>query len=876
MRYYNYSSEEVLKFLKSSSNGLNDVQVKERLKTYGINEIERARRLPGLIIFLRQFKNPLVLILIFAMFVSFLIRANLDGTVIAAILILNAIFGFFQEYRAERAMALLKEMAAPKAKVLRKGLITVINSKELVPGDIILLEAGDKVPADARILTSQNLQTMESALTGESTPVAKQVKRLQGELAVASQSNIVFASTSVIQGRARAVVIGIGMNTELGKIAGLVKEVKDEATPLQKKLAHLGKYLGIFVIFACLFVFLVGVLEDISVLNLLWKGHFYAFLIAVQEVFLAALSLAVSAIPEGLPAIVTIALALGVRSMLKRKALTRKMQAIESLGSTTVICSDKTGTLTMNEMTVVDVYWNRKHINVSGEGYFSEGKFTLDGKPFTKSKLHNLLKIAVNCNSSSLKPLLGDPTEIALLVLGEKGNVYRNGKDVVDEIPFSSEKKYMASTYEEGKKKITYVKGALEKVLGMCKYIECGGYVRDLNQRDKNIIIEEHDKMANSALRVLALAYGNKGTRDLVFSGLVGMIDRPRKEVKSAIKLCKDAGIRTIMITGDHLLTAEAIAKELGIEGKAVTGAELEKMTPENLVKDIDSIGVFARVDPSHKVRILEALQSKGEIVAMTGDGVNDAPALKKADVGVAMSITGTDVAREASDVVLLDDNFATIVRAIKEGRTIYDNIRKFVRYLLAVNFSEIFLIMVAILIKLPLPLLPLQILWINLATDSLPALSLGADPSEKDVMKRKPRNPSETILHRGLPFLITVGALAFATTFIVFLISFLWMKQPLEQARTMALSTSIMFELFFVFTMRSEKKTIFELGALTNKYMVGAVLISIVLHLVLIYTPLSIAFGLASIGIVQWLIVLGFSILGFAIFELKKVFVRA
>ena len=861
--FYKKGVNEVLRELDSSEKGLSKEEAERRASKYGYNEIKKEAKFKKLKIFITQFKDPIVIVLIIAVGISLILKHMIDASVIAAILVLNAALGFFQEFKVEKAISLLKKLGAFKSRVIRDGKIIFIDSRELVPGDILLVESGDRVGADARLIKAVNLQMDESNLTGESVGVVKQVEKLKSDLPIAERSNMIFSSCIVNNGNGVAIVTSTGMNSEIGKVAELVEEIEEEETPLQKKLKKLGLSLGAIVLAIVFVIFLIGIFKGLE---------FF-------EMFLTALSLAVSAIPEGLPAVVTITLALGVRKMIKKRALIRKLRAIETLGSVSIICSDKTGTLTTNEMMVAELFVNNQNIKVSGEGYKEEGEFYFNGKKLDKKaieKLKLLFEISANCNNSTL-PNIGDPTEIALLVMAKKGGVVKSF-DKIDEVSFSSERKYMVSVHESDKKIISFVKGAPEKILELSKYINQGGKVRRLTSRDRGIILKENEKMAGNALRVLGIAYkenkkgeDGKDINELIFVGLTGMIDPPRKEVKKAIRIAKEAGIRSIMITGDHRLTARAIANKIGISGEILDGNDLNNISDEELKEVIERVGIFARVDPAHKVRILRVLQENGEVVAMTGDGVNDAPALKKADVGVAMAIKGTDVARSASDMVLVDDNYASIVRAVREGRVIYDNIKKFIRFLLAANFGEVLLVFFGILIGLPLILLPLQILWINLITDSLPALSLGTEKSEAGVMKRKPRDSKEHILHKTFGFILIAGVVGFITSGLLFLLEFNT-GGDIDKARTFAMAGVVMFQMFFVYSCRTEGSA-FRIGLFSNKALNYSVLISIILLLVVVYTPLNNIFGLVFLGMADWVKIILFSSSGFWFFEIFKVF---
>jgi len=807
-----------------------------------------------------------VFILIFALIIS-IISSYLkeghftDAYVIGAVIIINALLGFSQEYKAEKSMEALKKLATPKAKVIRNGLSTEIKASEIVPGDIILLEEGDRIPADARLIEIINLKVDESMLTGESIPVMKQTKEIRAKT-VADQKNMVFAGTIISYGRGKAVVTSTGFETEMGKIARMIGSEEKEITPLQKKLNHFGKILGLIVIVLTAFIFILG----------MFRPNFDMF-----DMMLTAIALAVSAVPEGMPAVVTITLAIGMRRLAKENALIRKLSAVETLGSTTVICADKTGTMTTNEMTVKNIFLNNRMIGVTGIGFEPKGEF-IRIDPYDKH-LQLFLRTALLCNNSVLRKVgegwevVGDSTEAALVVMAAKGGLWKENIECkkVLEIPFSSERKMMSVVYDNE----VYVKGAPEKILVLSNYIYENNRIRKITKSDKERISTNIHKMAKGGLRVLGLAYKKVDGADrkdieknLVFIGLAGMIDPPRKEVKDAIALCKYAGIKVVMITGDHKVTAEVVAKKVGLEArKIISGAELDRMSDDELLNLIEDISIYARVSPEHKLRIIKAFKKKNHLVAMTGDGVNDAPALKDADIGVAMGIKGTDVAREASDMVLTDDNFSSIVKAVEEGRCIYDNIKKFVRFLLAANFDEIFVILIAISVGLPfLPLLPIHILWINLITDGLPALSLSMDPKEPDLMKRKPRSKDEHILSKMMIFIITAGAVACLMTITVFsweLIAGanLDMDYLRKKAQTMAFTTAIMFELFFIFNCRSEKHSILKTNPLSNRFLIMAVFISIVMQLLVIYLPpLQSLFGTVPLGLIDWLKIILFS----------------
>lgn len=827
------SGESLLSFLKTSKNGLSSKEANERLAKHGLNELVSKKEVSPLKIFLAQFNSILIWILFAAVLISLVVGEYLDSIAILVILILNAFLGFFQEYRAEKAIESLKKLAALRCKVIRYGTEIEIDSKYVVPGDIMLLEEGVKIAADGRILESFSFNTQEAPLTGESTPIKKIPDTLAPNTQLADRKNMVYSGTIATKGRAIALVVATGMNTEIGKIATLIEEIEPEKTPLQKKLASLGRVLGIATVIIAFIVLISGLLRGIGIV----------------EMFITAIALAVAAIPEGLPAVVTISLAMGVQRMIKKNALVRKLPSVETLGSTTVICSDKTGTLTLNEMTVKKVFVDMNKIQVDGNNL--NGTFSKDSRD-----LNLLLSIGVLCNNAVIhdgKPL-GDPTEVALLFSGLKNKLEKERLlaefEKIGEIPFSSEAKYMVTMHKTKAGEISYMKGAPDTVLEKCNRILVNGRARKLYPKDKEDIQDEINNFAENALRVLGFAYKETSNLDeldsgFVFVGLQGMIDPPRSEVKVAIDKCNSAGIKTVMITGDHKLTAMAIARELGMEGKAITGEELDKI--DDLDAVVNDIAVYARVNPTHKLRIMKSLKKRGHIVAMTGDGVNDAPALKESDIGIAMGITGTDVAKEASHMVLTDDNFASIVNAVEEGRSIYDNIKKFVAYLLSCNLGEVLVIFIASLLGWPLPLIAIQLLWTNIITDGLPALALGLDPASKDIMSRKPRNPKSKILSKNmflkisiLGILVTIGTLYLFRKFL---------NEDLITAQTMAFTSLVLIEMCMVFIVRFS----YHPGFLSNKKLLLAVASSILLHLGIIYTPLNKIFNVVPLGILHW-----------------------
>jgi Ca2+-transporting ATPase len=897
-KWHALDPKEAMEKLKTSEKGLSQEEAKKRLQEYGYNELKERKRISALEIFLNQFKDIFVIMLLIAVFISVgigwyeikakpetsFLEAYADAIAIGGIVVLNAIVGFTQEYRSEKALEAMKKLTAPKARVIRDGKEIIIDAKEVVPGDILVLEAGDRIAADGILLETAELEVNEAILTGESTPVRKKVGKAKPDTPVAERKNCVFMATHVTYGRGKALVTSTGMKTEFGKIAEKVQEIEEEETPLKKKLDDFAKKLGKFIIFICIIIFALELYEVFFVLKVRKIGEIISNTI---DAFMTSVALAVSAVPEGLPAVVTVTLALGARELAKRNAIIRRLSSAETLGAVTVICSDKTGTLTKGEMTVRKIYVNDKIVEVTGVGYEGKGEFLLDGKKFDPKNIELLLRIGCLCNNASYdgKTIMGDPTEGALIVAAAKAGMKKedleNEFKRIHEIPFSSERKRMTTVHLIDKKKFAYVKGAPEIILERCDYIWKDGKIEKLEKKEKEKILKVNEEMASQALRVLGFAFkelpekfeDETAEKGLVFVGLMGMIDPPREEAKEANKKCQEAGIKTIMITGDHKLTAVAIAKEIGmLDGKVLTGEELDKLSDEEFEKIVEEVRVYARVSPEHKLRIVRALKKKGHIVAMTGDGVNDAPALKQADIGIAMGITGTDVTKEASDMVLADDNFATIVKAVEGGRGIYDNIRKFVFFLLRCNFDELGIIGIFALLGLPLPLNAAMILWINLVTDGAPAIALSMDPPEEDLMKRKPRDPKEGILHgRFAQILASFITQFFGTAFIFCLSYYVW-KEPLKEAMTMAFMQATFQELFTVWNCRSEKRSVFRYSPLTNKYLVIAVISSFALTLMLCYVPVfQVMFGTVPLTIQDLILVWGIGSLG--LFILPEVF---
>ena len=867
----------VLAAVGSSEAGLDDDEASRRLERYGENVLTRKGGPSAFRILVRQFANVLVCVLMVAAAVSVGVGEYLDAGAIMAIVILNAVFGFLQEYRAEQAVEALRKLASPTAIVLRSGQQRQVEASKVVPGDVLVLETGAKVSADARLLESVNLKADESLLTGESVPVSKRSEALAARLAMADRANMAYMGTNVSYGRGRAVVVNTGMATEMGEIAEQVQAPEVTRTTLEVKIARLAKWLTIGIVALGAVLFVVGVIAQRDPI----------------EMFMMAVSLAVSAIPEGLPAVVTLSLALAVRRMAKRNAIVKRLAASETLGSTTVICSDKTGTMTANEMTVARIYADGRFLEVSGVGYQPEGEIGLDGEAIALADwpvLERLAQVGVLCNDAELArtdemwDIIGNPTEGALLPLARKIGLdereLREQMPRVHEVPFDSERKRMSTvhpTSDDGL--LVAIKGAPEVLLQYCTRVLTNAGVRELEPERVEQTLSAATEMAADALRVLGLAYklaaSDTDLEDaehiesgLILVGLVGMIDPARPEVRPAIELCQQGGVRVIMLTGDHKITAAAVGRQIGMleEGdRVVTGEDVARMDEQELAREVERIAVYARLAPPHKVRILRALQARGEVVGMTGDGVNDAPALKRSDIGVGMALKGTDVTREVSDIVLADDNFSTIVAAVEEGRIVYDNIRKFTRFLLSANFDEFITISVAILLGWPLPLLPLQILWINIVTDGLPALALGVGPAEDGVMDRPPRDPRENMLADMLPFLVVAALVAAACA----LAAFRWelaATGDLVMARTLVLTQVVCFELFLVFNCQSDRASVWEVG-FRNRALVGAVLISALMHLCLVYLPFTQGvFKLAPMELADWGRILALSLPALAI----------
>jgi Ca2+-transporting ATPase len=847
--------------------GLNEQEAKRLLSEYGPNELQAAHRVSPWTLLLQQFKNVLIIILLIATALSAFLGHEIEAIAIAVIVFFAVILGFVQEYRAERAIEALRQMAAPTANVIRDGRETNVPARELVPGDVIVLHAGDKIPADARLIEAINLQIEEAALTGESVPVEKNTAPIDSpNPALGDRKNIAYAGTAATYGRGRAVIVGTGMNTEFGKIAQMLQTVETGRTPLQENLDKIGRVLAIAAF---------AVVAVIVVLGLV-RGQPFV------EMLIFGVALAVAVVPEALPAVVTISLAIGVQRMVRRNALMRRLAAVETLGSTSVICSDKTGTLTKDEMTIRKVYVAGRTLDVSGAGYEPQGQFSLNGAPVEPSAgLKQLLQSATLASDAHIirepdgrSGIKGDPTEGAMVVAAAKIGLDKADLDKrfprINEIPFTSETKRMTTLHTAQQGVIACSKGALEVILDSCtKQLTDTGETM-LDAAGRKTILEAAYRMAGEAMRVLAVASKSNATlesaeREMTFLGLVGMIDPPRPEAKAAVRTCENAGIEVVMITGDHPITAQAIARELGIlkAGRVVTGDELEAMPDDELEREVRNIEVYARVSPAHKLRVVTALQKNGQIVAMTGDGVNDAPALKKADIGIAMGITGTDVSKEAAAMTLTDDNFASIVAAVEEGRGIFSNIKKYLMYLLSSNLGEMGLMGVATLAGMPLPLSAVQILYVNLATDGLPALALAVDPPEKDLMRRKPRNPRTGIFTRPVVALMTVGGVWSTIVNIGLFVWALNSGRSKEEAMTMTFVSLVLIQFFKAYNFRSDRHSVLN-KPFANKWLNIAILWELLLLVLVIYLPfLHRPFGTYSLPLVDWVIVvsLAFSV---------------
>jgi len=950
-KWHALTSKEVLEHLKVQENGLTSEDVADRMRHYGPNQLVEGKRTTFLEMLWAQFNNFIVILLIIASLVSGLLGEWVDASVIMAIVLLNAILGIVQERSAAEEFAALKKMAAPDAQVMRDGHRITVASRELVPGDIVYLEAGNFIPADVRLLEAFNLKVEEAALTGESLAVQKNAAlQLEENIPLGDRKNTAFMGTTVSYGRGRGVVTSTGMRTQLGLIAQMLQQVDDEVTPLQRRLEQLGKTLGVGALVVCGLVFVVAIIQNTD-LGLLTAagGGILAYISSAKEqlveTFMVAVSLAIAAVPEGLPAVVTISLALGMREMIRRHALIRKLSSVETLGSATVICSDKTGTLTQNEMTVTKLWVDGKFVDVTGSGYSRSGEFIVDRKASDLKKYPAVLTAlwvgALN-NDAQLEQvegnelsyrIIGDPTEGSLLIAAAKAGAVSVDLGTAypreDEVPFDSERKRMITIHDiyqpnpddispfyDTKKQgwdVVAVKGAPDVVLDLCsKYQSMSDEPLLLTDETRKKILSANDDMTRDALRVLGVAFRevpeahdvvDDWEKDLIFVGLIGMIDPARTEVKPALEKASRAGIRTVMITGDYPNTARAIAETIGLlrpQHKVLTGADLDRLSDDLLQKEVVDTDVFARVSPEHKMRIVDALQANGEVVAMTGDGVNDAPAIKRSDIGVAMGITGTDVAKQTADMVLTDDNYASIVSAVEQGRVIYSNIRKFVYYLLSSNVAEIMIIFLATLAGLPAPLTAIQLLWLNLVTDGAPALALAMEKGDPDIMDQKPRDKMEPIINRAMSSGLIIQTIAQTSAVLLafglgliwhlkageimpqgvnpllYLIQYDWRGVDVQTAETMAFVTLSLCELFRAYTVRSERSSLFRIGVFSNKWMQYAVGASLALIFLVVNVPfLQPIFNTHFLSLREWGVVFGLAIIPAVAEEITKIFIR-
>ncbi|MEM3564472.1 MAG: HAD-IC family P-type ATPase [Candidatus Jordarchaeaceae archaeon] len=890
--WHSMPTEEVMKILETSPQGLTKEEVSRRQQIYGPNKIEEVKKLSTLRLFLRQFQNALNYILFIAIIISLIGAHIIDAMVILIIIFINTSLGFVQEYRSEKALEALKQLSAPKASVIRDGKERKINTEELVPGDIVVLTTGDIVPADMRLLTAVRLRAEQAMLTGEPGSEEKHTEPLPEDTPLVDRRNMAYSGTTITGGKGSGIVVATGMDTEMGKIAREISEAGEQKTPLQKRISRLAVQLSI----------LAAILSTGLGLLAFLRG------VPTYDSLMFALAAAVSSIPEGLILVITLALVVGIRTMAKRNAIIRKLQAVETLGSATVICTDKTGTLTKNEMTARALYLNGELIEITGEGYTPIGDFRKDGaiiKPEEHSHLQLFLRAMALCNDAHIVQedgrfsIFGDPTEGALVVAAAKGGIDKEKEEKetprVAEVPFEPERACMTTVHQfaDGKRHI-YVKGAPERVVNLCNEIYINGKVIELTEELRNKVLEEGRELAARGYRVLGGAYRvvedskhhldlDECGRDLVFLGLVGIVDPPRKEAIEAVAKCKSAGIRVVMITGDHRETARAVAEEMGIMTKKdliLEGRELDKIPDKEFEEIVESVKVFARTEPRHKLRIVRALKARGHIVAMTGDGVNDAPALKEADVGIAMGITGTQITKETSDMVLADDNFASIVAAVEEGRTTFSNMRKVTGYLITTTINENIVLFTSLLLGFPLPFLPLQILWINMVTDGLCDKAMAVEPRDRDVLKEPPRPPKERIITKGVAYrmLFLASIMALGTIFVyyssiqslgpwVFIYGY---KEP----RTMTFYTLVFFQLYNALNMRSQEYSLFKIGLLSNKYLFAAFIASFVLNISIAYVPFfQELFQIMPLPLNDWVMVLLVSSSILVVEEIRKFF---
>ena len=885
-QFYNLTEKEALLYLDTKKDGISQAEAEYRIKKYGLNELVEQEHITTYEIFFNQFKSILILILLLAALVSgFILKEYTDMAVIFVIIILNSIIGFIQEYRAEKAVEALTKMVSPNSRVVREGKIREVAASNIVPGDILVIEEGDRIPADGRVIEANSLKIDESPLTGESTSITKKVDALEGEVPLDQRTNMVYKGTHVSYGRGLAAITATGMSTKFGTIAVLIQSISGEDSPLKKKTEKLGKQLGLMALLGCIIVFIVD----------------YTNGVALVDSFLTAVSLAISAIPEGLPTVLIITLSLGAQQMARKNAIIRRLNSVETLGTTTVICSDKTGTITKNEMTVRNIQTPYKTYNVTGEGFTPVGTFISNNEeidPLTDPHLELILKAGLLCNDSSIINdekggpfIIGDPTEGAMLVVAVKAGLIPENVENINqriwEAPFDSIRKMMSTVYKTESGARVFIKGAPEVIIEKSSECYCNGTVIKHELEQVQHIKSQVNSMANNALRVLAFAYKDVDLNtdylqeevesDLVYIGLMGLMDPPREEVTEAIQKCKNAGIRPIMITGDHKSTAVAVAREVGIisgnDEEVITGSDLMDISDEELMDKVTRVSIFARVSPEHKLRIAQSLRANGHIVAMTGDGVNDAPAIKAADIGIAMGIKGTDVTKEAADMILTDDNFATIVNAVEQGRIIYDNIRKFMRFMISSNFDEMIVITIFVLVGLPVPFIPVMILWLNLVTDGGPAIALSMDVPKDDLMAMPPRDPRAGVLHGMYLFIIAYVILQSITLAGTFYWKYVIQGAGLEIARTLTFMQVCIFELVVVWNCRSETHSVFRTG-LDNRYLLASTLFGGMLTMALCYIPLfQDIFQTVPLTLEDWIWVFGTSLVG--LFVLPEIFFR-
>ena len=881
VEYYALNKEDVFKELKTSKKGLTKKEVEERLVNYGNNELKTKKKATGFKIFFRQFTDFLIILLLIATVISLSLKEYLDAIAMFSIVILSTILGFYQEYNAEKAIEALKKISAPTAKILRKGKVENIPAKDIVPGDIMLLEAGDIVPADSRIVEASSLQIDEASLTGESVPSKKHTNILKPSMGVSDQENMAFMSTIVTYGKATAIVTQTGMKSELGKIAQSLQTTKKTRTPLQKKFGKMAKQIGFAVIFLVFIVFITG----------LFRGGNQ-----VGELIVFGLSLAVAAVPSSLPAIVTIGLSLGTKTLAKKNMIIKKLPAAESLGSATFICSDKTGTLTKNQMTITNIFVNNKTIDISGSGYEPKGNFYENKKIQNPKKYELLIRIGALCNNAKLNnnkgkySIIGDPTEGSLVVLAEKGKFTNSNFKFVEELPFDSDRKCMSVIFNNklNKKTEAYVKGAPDLLINKCNKIIINGKIKKLTAQDKKDILNKNNEFANKALRVLALAFREikedkysieKTENNLIFVGMVGMIDPARPEVKESIVKCNKAGIKVMVITGDYAITAKAVAKQIGLLKKGdlvLTGTDLEKMSDSELEKNIENVRIIARALPIQKLRIVDALQKKGHVVAMTGDGVNDSPAIKAADIGIALG-SGTDIAKETADLVLLNNSFKVIVEAIKQGRIIFQNIKKIIIYVLTDSFTEMILITGSLLLGLPLPILPAQILWIKIIEDSVPSMALAFDDVEEGVMNAKKSGVKELLNKSSIGLIIFYAVIMDLSLLVIF--RFYGLRNgDIDYARTITFVGLGIASLFYIYSVRGLKKSIFQINFFSNKLLTFSTVFGIFMFLMAIYVPfLNKALKTVPLDLQDWIVLCIYGLSSIIVYETgKKIFKQA